>query len=324
MEELIHSGVYMFRGNFAHMSHESYSACLERLARLNKKLHTHVLFEVDLQGPHPRVGKLPENGIFLKERQEYKFAIPCPSNDIPVVDLDLPRYVKPGEAISFAGGLIEGEITKVNGSELTVRMINSGRLISHKSINVPEMTLPDGLTQQDQKDLEFLKSNPPDWVALSFVGKASDVENARAILGPQVKLMSKIERREAIRNLKGIIEVSDAVMVARGDLGIELPLEEIPYLQAKIIQATRAHHKPVVVATQMLFSMVHSLRPTRAEVSDVAWAVMEGADGLMLSDETTIGIDPVNAVETLIKIVAKGETQRDNKVNYFDHDHHQH
>ncbi len=311
LRRLMQAGVYMFRSNFSHMPYDDYRNLRVVIARLNQELGTHVLMQADLQGPHIRIGKIADEGVFLTEQNSYWFATTTGEAqlyDIPINDATIHEYVKTGQPISFLNGFIEGVITDVQGHRIQVRMTNSGMLKSNKAINLPETVLDSCLTDKDRRDLDFLLEEGVDWIALSFVSRKEEIAEVRGLIGDRpVKVMSKIERKTAAENMAEIIEASDGVMVARGDLGIELPMEDVPFVQKDIIALSRHADKPVVVATQMLYSLVHSLRPTRAEVSDVAEAVLEKADALLLSDETTEGIDPVNAVLTMQKIIKRAE-----------------
>ncbi|HSI20132.1 MAG TPA: pyruvate kinase, partial [Verrucomicrobiae bacterium] len=207
-----------------------------------------------------------------------------------------------------------------DGHRITACLINGGILKERKSVNVPETHMNrSSITDKDRADIEFLVHDAGvDWLALSFVGTRHDVEEVRSLVGDKpVRLMSKIERKIAMDNLPEIIEASDALMIARGDLGIELPFEEIPILAKQIVQLSHMEGKPAVVATQMLLSMTHSLRPTRAEASDVVNAVLDRADALMLSEETADGQHPVNALQTMVKIVRRAEEFKYGRPNYF-------
>jgi len=321
MEGLMRAGVSIFRSNFSHMPHEDYRKLLAEVRRLNKELGTNVLMQADLQGPHIRIGKIAEEGILLKERHTYWFCTTAgkpEEYDIPINDATIHEFIRPGQPISFLNGVIEGEVKEVAGHRIAVRMTNSGTLRANKAINLPETQLDSCLTDKDRDDLGFLVDEGLDWIALSFVFRKKEIEEGRGVIGDRpIKIMSKIERRSAVENMAEIIEASDAVMVARGDLGIELPMEDVPFVQKEIIALSHHARKPAVVATQMLYSLVHSLRPTRAEVSDVAEAVLERADALLLSDETTEGIDPVNAVKTMLTIIERAESYLYDERDYF-------
>ena len=328
MEELIKSGATMLRNNFAHAQYDEYRLRKATLDELNKKLGTNVHMQADLQGRNIRLGTFDneKGGLEIIAGEEYIFYTvagkPEGDNEIQINDETLHLDVKAGEPISFADGAIEGEILEVMGHRLRVRMINGGFMKSRKSINVPDTKLTgSSITDKDKRDLEFLMEAGVDWVALSFISTAAEIREVREMIGDRpIRLISKIERREAIKNLTEIIEESDAVMIARGDLGIELPMEEIPILQKIIIDLCEYNEKPVITATQMLLSMAKSLRPTRAEVSDVANAVFARSDALMLSEETADGVNPGNALRTMVKITSRIEDYLYNRKNYFSRD----
>lgn len=318
---MMEAGVYMFRGNFSHMSHDAYQMVQQMVHELNTELGTNVLLQVDLQGPHIRIGEIAPEGIKLIENESYTFITLGEDPqvyDIPINDATIHEFIEVGQPISFLNGSIEAEVTRVEGHRITAKMHNTGTIRSRKAINLPETQLDSCLTSKDRADLAFLVEQGVDWLALSFVSEAHELEEVRTILGNKpVKVMSKLERRAAVTNMAAIIEASDAVMVARGDLGIELPMEDVPFIQKDVIHLSHQAKKPAIVATQMLLSMVHSQRPTRAEVADVAQAVCERADALMLSDETTEGIDPVNAVKTMQLIIHRAEAYLYERPNYF-------
>jgi pyruvate kinase len=325
MKGLAAAGADIFRANFVHMKYEKYHEVQAWLKEINQELGTNVVIQADIQGPSIRMGTLSENGYFLQEGQEYTF-ITGKANcegmgerELPINDETIHQFIESGQHITFMNGSLEGMVTAKDGQRLTVKMINSGTLKSHKSINLPETELSSCLTEKDKKDLAFLMEAGVDWVAISFVSKASQIEEVRQIIGDRpTKITSKIERRSAVANLEEIVKASDAVMVARGDLGIELPMEEVPIIQNEIIGVCHRLHKPVIVATQMMLSMTQSLRPTRAEVSDVANAVFSRADAVMMSEETAEGINPVNALETMVKVARRAEEHIYNEPNFFD------
>ena len=321
MRAMAEAGATMFRTNFAHMQRTHYIEVKRIVDELKADGHD-VQLQADLQGYRVRVGVLPGHGLHLIEQRIYHL-VPegqaSSAHDIPIDIPDLNEFVKVGQALSFANGLVEAEITRIDGERITIKTINSGQIQSHKSINLPESHLQTGITDKDRSDIEFLIETGVDWIAASFVANRQDIEGIRALLGhAPVKIMGKIERRQAIANLEEIVEACDAIMVARGDLGIELPYEQIPLIQRNIIHLSHKHHTPAVVATQMLYSLVHSTHPTRAEVSDVAFALGMHADGVLLSDETSIGIDPVGAVKVLRRILDYNEPLEDAHQNYFD------
>ena len=321
IRQLMLEGTYMFRNNFSHMLHEDYRRLHAMVMRLNQELGLNVLMLGDLQGPHIRIGTIADEGIKLEAGQIYWFY--CnggepQENDIPINDDTLHQFVKVGEPMCFLNGDIEGVVEQVEGYRIAVKIKNSGTLKSKKAINVPETFLPSCLTEKDKEDLKLLLEVGVDWVAISFVSRKEEIEELRALINnPAVKIMSKVERRTAVDNIVEIVQAGDSVMVARGDLGIEVPMEDVPFIQKDIIALSHQAKKPVLVATQLLLSMVTAMRPTRAEVSDVANAVLERADGLFLSDETTIGIDPVNALRTMNTIARRAEEYLYGEQNYY-------
>lgn len=335
MEALVRAGVSIFRTNCAHIDYDIYRTWKHNLWAINEKLGSHVKMQADIQGPNIRFGDMPDNTVFLKAGEEYVFATtageinfdpsaPYPT-DIPINDDTIQNFAKAGQPIAFMSGFLEGEIMKVEGNRITVKMINSGKLARHKTINFPETELGSALTQKDWNDIDFLLNEGVDWFALSFVTHRTEIDYVREKIQATAEkrgnypiyIMSKIERPGALDNLDEIVKASDAIMVARGDLAVEIPFEDVPVIQKEIIDYCHHEKKPVVVATQMLYSMTQSLRPTRAEVSDVANAVFERADAVMLSEESAQGVDPVNAVTTMATIIRRAEDHLYKEPNYF-------
>lgn len=325
LEGLMRAGANIIRNNFAHAQYDEYRARKALVDQLNQKYGLKVQMQADLQGPNIRVGSdLPSEGLEVVAGQEYTFyttACTDPKEgEIFINDDTLHLDVKVGEPITFMDGALEGEITGVEGARIKACLINGGKLKPRKSVNVPdtELSTP-AITDKDRRDLEFLMEAGVDWIALSFISSRKEVDEIREIIGNRpIKIMTKIERRAAIKNIAEIIDASDAVMIARGDLGIEMPLEELPVLQRMITEMCKHAGVPVITATQMLLSMADNLRPTRAEVSDVANAVFARSDAVMLSEETAAGIDPVNALKTMIKIARRAEEYIYQQPNLFD------
>lgn len=323
MEKLVLAGADILRNNFAHCTYEEYKARKVVLDDINKRLGTQVKMQADLQGPNIRVGVLPPEGLQLETGREYVcYTIGGQKEsdqDIFINDETLHLDVKPGEPITFMDGALEGEIIWVREHQIGVRMLNCGVLKSRKSVNVPQTYLScEIITDKDRRDIEFLLEAGVDYLALSFICGRQEIDDVRQMIGGKpVKIISKIERRLAIENIQEIIEASDAIMIARGDLGIELPMEEIPIVQRGITSLCEHANKPVITATQMLLSMAKAHRPTRAEVSDVANAVFARSDALMLSEETAEGVDPVNALSTMIRIAKRVEEYLYHRPNFF-------
>ena len=281
---------------------------------LNMKLGTHVYLQADLQGRNIRIQRFENGrgGIDVEAGRTYSFYTEDGDpveNGIRIDDATLHHDVKAGEAFILADGAIEGTIEAVEGHVITVKLLTGGFLKDRKSINVPDTVLTgSSITEKDLRDLNFLLEAGVDWVALSFISTAAEVEEVRKVIGSRpVKIMAKIERREALKNINEIIAASDAIMIARGDLGIEVPLEEVPIIQKMLTEACHHAGKPVITATQMLLSMAKALRPTRAEVTDVANAVFDRSDAVMLSEETAEGVDPVNSLRTMVRIAKRAE-----------------
>lgn len=313
MRQMILAGVDMFRNNFAHVQYDEYKRRVEIVGELNQELGTNVQMQADLQGTNIRVGLLPGGQMELVEGKTYACVTnggTCNDGEIPINDDHLHLEVKVGEPMSFADGAFEGIITAVEGNRISVEMTNGGILKQRKSINVPETDFQRScITEKDRRDLAFLiNETEVQWLALSFVGYAKDVTEVRELIGDKnIRIMSKIERRSAIDNIAEIITASDAIMIARGDLAIEVPFTDVPIFSKQMISLSHQQQKPVVTATQMLLSMTHSKRPTRAEISDVANAVFDKSDALMLSEETAEGAHPALAVETMVSIARRVE-----------------
>lgn len=310
LEQLVVLGMDIARLNFSHASYDQFITIQKIIKELNKKHDKNVELLMDLQGPRIRVGVLPDDGVTLTEGQEVVFSTdPSNKDAIYVNDPYLHTDLETDHPIYLSNGDMELTVERISGHEITARVVRPGILYSRKGVNVPETTLTTKtLTEKDYLDIAFGIKYGVQYIAQSFVRNAEDVEKLRACLGENpIKIIPKVERRLALPNLEEIIRASDAVMVARGDLGIELPLEEIPLVQKEIIKIAMRYDKPSIVATQMLMSMVNHYRPTRAEVSDVANAVLDGAWALMLSDETAFGKFPVETLGYLIKTIEKTE-----------------
>lgn len=324
MRGLAEAGCNFFRCNFVHMQYDMYKKVQEWNAKINQELGTQVLLQADLQGPSIRMGVLHDNGYILEPGQEYVFITGQANRDnmsereLPINDPLIHTLVKPHQPITFMNGALEGEIMQIDGNRITVRMLNGGNLRSQKSVNVPDTELSTSLTEKDHQDLDFLLKQGVDWIALSFVSQTAHVQELKSVIGQRpIKVISKIERRTALENIEALIDASDAIMIARGDLGIELPMEDIPIVQAQIIEACHRNQKPAIVATQMMLSLSQSLHPTRAEVADVALTINQRVDAVMMSEETAQGIDPVNALKQMVKVVDRMETYLYKQPNFF-------
>lgn len=314
LKKMMQAGMNVARLNFSHNVHAYHLKVIKTIRALSKEMKTPIAVLQDLQGPRIRLGDLPEQGVELKRGQKIALTTGKKGrNFIPVTYEKMHTDVKAGQRILIADGLIELRVEAVRGREIYCTVVNGGKITSHKGINLPDsaVSVP-SVSDKDREDLLFGVQNGVDFVALSFVRCAADVKHLRELIGAAekklkikkqslIKIIVKIERREAIENIDSIMEAADGVMVARGDLGIELPAEDVPILQKSIVDKCLAAGKPVIVATQMLESMIVNPRPTRAEVSDVANAVIDHADAVMLSGETAGGKFPVEAVEYMAK-----------------------
>ena len=312
---LVKAGVNVFRLNFSHGTHEEKLAVIEKVRKIIKEEPYNISILADLQGPKLRVGELENNKLTLKEKDEFIFTTEkmVGTNDkIYVSYPNLTTDVKPGERIFLDDGKMELEVLKVlNEKEVLMRVRLGGILTPKKGVNLPdsELTMP-SMTEKDLTDLAFILAQKLDWVALSFVRKAEDIIELKKLIklqGAKTKVIAKIEMPEALKNLRDIIVESDGIMVARGDLGVEIPIEQVPVIQKDIIRKCMHRAKPVIVATQMMESMLERTKPNRSEVSDVANAVLEGADAVMLSGETAAGLYPTLVVETMSKIILEVE-----------------
>lgn len=315
MKKLILSGMNGARFNFSHGTHESQLATLERLNRARAELGIPVAAILDTKGPEIRVRNFENGKVTLTEGAEFTLTgEDClgTAERASVTYPHLAEELDAGGRILLDDGLIELRVERCQGPEVHCRVITGGVLSNHKSINIPDghISLP-AVTEQDERDLAFAAEHGFDWVAASFIRSAADLEEIRAVLrrhgGEGIRLMAKIENREGIEHLDEILDSADAVMVARGDLGVEIPAAEVPVHQKKMVAGAVRRGKVVVIATQMLDSMIRNPRPTRAEVSDVANAIFEGASCVMLSGETASGAYPFEALRTMVEAVEAAE-----------------
>ena len=307
IEQLIKCGVNVFRLNFSHGSHEQHKINFDTIRSIAKKLDKVIGILLDLQGPKIRVGKFTKDKIKLIEGEP--FILSCGDNflgdakSVSISYKELYRDIATNDELLFDDGKLKVIVTKVVDKEIHTKVVVGGKLSNNKGINIPTADLSvAAMTKKDIEDLAFGATLGVDWVALSFVRKHEDLLLARHYLklhNSDAKLMAKIEKPGAIKNFESILETADGIMVARGDLGVELSPQEVPMLQKKLIRMSRQAGKPVVTATQMLETMTDSPVPTRAEASDVANAVFDGTDAIMLSAETAVGSFPVEAVTTM-------------------------
>ncbi len=314
LEKAILSGMNVARLNFSHGSHEMHAQVIDDVRELARKWNAPVSILQDLQGPKIRVGKFEGGSISLKEGEIVKITtadVPGKPGLIPTDFKALPSTVEDGQKILLDDGLIELRAVSKSGIEIECEVVYGGTLKDRKGMNVPGASLPiDAMTEKDLKDLQFGLEKNVDYVALSFVRQGSDIQKLRDLVNasrPGVRIIAKIEMLEALNNLEEIISLSDAVMVARGDLAIEVGQSQLPAIQKRIIGLCNSMNKPVITATQMLDSMVENPRPTRAEITDVANAVIDGSDALMLSAESASGKYPFRCIRTMHEIVCEVE-----------------
>lgn len=313
--DLVKEGVNIFRLNFSHGSHEMHAETVDRIMALKKQYGLTVGILADLQGPKLRVGKMENDGLDIKQGDVLTFVNePCVGNmeKIYMSYKDFPMDVNKGEQVLIDDGKLVLEVLETDKiGKVKLIVLFGGRLSSNKGVNLPDtkISLP-SLTEKDLKDLKFILTLPVNWIALSFVRKAQDIKELKKKIteaNHPAKVIAKIEKPEAISRIKEIIKATDAVMIARGDLGVEVPMEKLPPIQKQIIKRCIQRAKPVIVATQMMESMITNPSPTRAEITDVANAVLDGADAVMLSGETSVGKHPVKVVQAMNKIIEEAE-----------------
>jgi pyruvate kinase len=310
IRSLIVAGLDVARINFSHGTHEEHARTIATIRSLAHELKRPVAIMGDLQGPRIRIGDLAKP-VDVNDGDELIFAHEphAEHGDVPVTYDDLAHDVKIGGRILVNDGLLEFEVLSVSGHRVKVRTIHGGPIKSHKGMNLPgiDVSAP-SLTEKDRSDILFAIEHDLDYIALSFVRRAEDIRALKALLPKGILVIAKIEKDSALRRLEEILQASDAVMVARGDLGVELPFEEVPLAQKRIIGLANRFGRPVITATQMLESMIEHPRPTRAEANDVANAVLDGTDAVMLSAETAAGAFPKLAIEAMRRIVIAAET----------------
>ncbi|MFZ4103960.1 MAG: pyruvate kinase [Sediminibacterium sp.] len=315
LKNLVIAGVNVFRLNFSHGSHEDKKKIIDNIRNINKELNCTVAILGDLQGPKLRVGEIENNSLDVKVGDILTLTNEKCVGTIEKIYVSYPNLagdVLVGNTIMIDDGKIELKVLSIEANgDVKVTVSLGGIISSKKGLNLPDtkISLP-AMTEKDLEDVQFIMKEELDWVALSFVKRVADIEMLRAILGEhksKSKIIAKIEMPEAIVNLRDIIIASDGIMVARGDLGVELPVEKIPLIQKEIIRKCIHRAKPVIVATQMMESMMDRVKPNRSEITDVANAVIEGADALMLSGETAVGQFPVLVIETMRKIISEVE-----------------
>ena len=319
MKQLIHNGMDAARINFSHGTYETHAETIAKLKQAREELNAPIPLILDTKGPEIRVKTFKEDKVRLEEDATFTLTTREVEGDVNIVSVtyaDLPKDVHRGSRILIDDGLIELKVEDITETDVVCKVVNGGVVKSRKGVNLPgvEVNLP-SLMEKDIEDLKFGVENGFDIVAASFIRSAEDVLKIRRVLeengGGQMHIISKIENQQGVENIDKILEASDGIMVARGDLGVEIPPEEVPLVQKILLAKANRIGKPVITATQMLESMVHSPRPTRAEANDVANAIFDGSDAIMLSGETAAGAYPLEAVATMARIALKAESAVD-------------
>lgn len=315
MVNLVKAGVNVFRLNFSHGSHENKAQIIKTIRKINETLPYNIAILADLQGPKLRVGEIENNALEINPGDLLTFTNTKCVGTMEKIYVSYPNLyndVVPGNTIMIDDGKLEVKVVRIlPNNDVKVEVVVGGILSSKKGLNLPDtkISLP-ALTEKDLADLDFILTQNVDWIALSFVREVKDIIGLKNILKERkskAKVIAKIEKPEAVNNIRDIILESDGIMIARGDLGVELPIEKVPLIQKEIIRKCMHRAKPVIVATQMMESMIDRVKPNRSEITDVANAVLEGADALMLSGETATGQHPTLVIETMTKIILEIE-----------------
>lgn len=323
IEKMIEGGMNIARMNFSHDSHEAHAKRIATVRKVAERLGKRVQILCDLQGPKIRVQEFPNYPIHLCDNQNIVLTTPsdepAKENEIVIEDPYLHTDVSKKDTILIDDGQIELIVDKTEGHKIFCTVIHGCDLYPRKGVNLPfTETTTSALTDKDRKDLEFILTLNPDWIAISFVQNRQDVLNLKNLMGDsRAKVMCKIERAKAIENINDIIDEADGIMVARGDLGVEIPFQRLPIIQKQIIKRCNFVNKPVVTATHMLASMVKAPIPTRAEVTDIANSIMDGTDAIMMSNETTVGAYPVEALTVMRKVAEETEEYIYHRKNIF-------
>lgn len=318
LEQLIKAGMNVARLNFSHGTHEEHKKVIENIRTLSIGLGMPIAILQDISGPKIRIGVFKDKQIILKTNS--MFTLTCrdivgDETQVGVNYKNLPNDVDEGDTILLNDGNIQLKVVETTPTDINCSVVVGGALSAHKGINLPTATMDvPPLTPKDKDDLKFGIAQGVDYIALSFVRQASDIEVLKEIIkneGANIPVIAKIEKHEALSNIDDIVSIVDGIMVARGDLGVEIPFEQVPLMQKMLVRKCNAAGKPVITATQMLMSMVNNPRPTRAEVTDIANAVLDGTDALMLSEETATGNHPVEAVSVMSRIASNTESSAD-------------
>ena len=328
LKKLIEAGMNVARMNFSHGDFDEHGGRLKSLRKYSKELGLPVAALLDTKGPEIRLGDFEAGRVELKEGQEFTLTardILGTEKEVSITYKQLPKDVKPGSSILLDDGLIGLEVKEVSGDDIVCTVMNGGPVSNHKGVNVPGTDLSmDYLSEKDKADLIWGAENDVDFIAASFVREAADVIAIRDLLkahgGEKIQIIAKIENEQGVRNIDGILEAADGIMVARGDMGVEIPCEEVPVVQKNLIKKANQAGKIVVTATQMLDSMIKNPRPTRAEATDVANAIYDGTVAIMLSGETAAGAYPVEALKTMVKIAERTEKDINYRIRFFEND----
>ena len=316
IENIFQAGCDVFRLNFSHGSIETHRENFENIRNLEKKYNHATCILADLQGPKLRVGEFKNNEETLTKGQKFILDINSELGDNKRVNFphsEIYQHLNPNSILLINDGRIRLQVIEQNKDKLITEVLNDGIISNNKGVNIPDVILPiDSLTNKDKADLQKALEMNVDWIALSFVQQADDIIKLKRIVEGKALIMAKIEKPSAVKNIDEIIKVADGIMIARGDLGVEMPTEKVPIVQKNIIKRCRHFGKPVVVATQMLESMISNLVPTRAEASDVANAIYDGTDAVMLSGESAVGNYPIESVLTMSNIIENVEKDKNN------------
>jgi len=313
--ELAKAGVDVFRLNFSHGTHEEHLEVIQHITNINEKYKFHLGILADLQGPKIRIGEIEEKEVLLVNNREIVFTTdksPGTAERVHISYEFFPKEVQAGERILLDDGKLILEVVSTDKEkEVRLKIIHGGKLSSRKGVNLPDtkLSIP-SITIKDREDLDFILTQPVNWIALSFVRRPEDVKELADLIeaaNHSAKTIAKIEKPDAIKNIKGIIKQANGIMIARGDLGVEMAMEKLPTLQKEIIRLCITRARPVIVATQLMDSMIINPSPTRAEITDVANAVLDGADAVMLSAETSVGNHPAKVVLAMNKIITEAE-----------------
>jgi len=313
IEDLFRAGADVFRLNFSHGAHADHRARYETIRQIEQDLGRPIGILMDLQGPKLRIGTFANGPVMLEAGQPFRLDldrdVPGDVNRVALPHPEIFAALTEGTDLLLDDGRIRLRVERFTPSHADTRVVNGGKLSERKGVNVPGVTLPiSALTEKDRRDLDFGLELGVDWVALSFVQRPEDIHEVKAIVRGRAGIVAKLEKPAAISHLDEIVDASDAIMVARGDLGVELPAEQVPSIQKRIVRSCRRAGRPVIVATQMLESMISAPVPTRAEASDVATAINDGADAVMLSAESAAGQYPVEAVRMMDRIITQTES----------------